>query len=93
MVVKLKLVDGKGCSINKEMINISLYGSFYYEKPDIRKNDFTIRNPGKLLIKEPHSEKSKVFTENRMLFICMQSINDVTTYLQMNTFVKVKAEY
>ena len=29
----------------------------------------------------------------RTLYICMQSINDDTTYLQINTFVKVKAEY
>ena len=93
MIIKLILIDEEGYPINKEISNISLYGSFYSDKPDIRENDFTERNPCKMLIKEPYSEKSKVFTENRTLYICMQSINDDTIYLQMNTFVKVKAEY
>jgi len=62
IVLKFKRVDEHGNAIDGKIENISFYGSFHCKEPNINDNDYNVKNPTRLLIKEPSNSRSKHFT-------------------------------
>jgi hypothetical protein len=70
IILKFKPIDQHDNPISDSKIeNIMFYGSFNCKSPSINQNDHYVKNPTKILIKEPSDDRLKKFIQNRKFYI------------------------